>query len=197
MSSQMNLIKKIKIDREHRIPWINLSRSYLEAAKKISNSIEQTIDLEKRPWKDIVTVIPLLFLVRQSLELAIKSIYISYGEEFGKIHNLKTLLEGAEKVIYLKNTDKKDKYFKIKDKWCEIKEIVENFHETKYGEERLFSEDDDRSFSLRYYQTNTKNEYKNLKNINPKDILPKVERVIHLCETFTLNFQINTTPIQE
>jgi len=159
--------------------WINFAHSYIHAAHAISEKIKLPTETDKQKWVNQVMVIPLLFLLRHVLELALKSVLISYEKDFESEHNLKKLLKEARACLDL-TADANTR------KWNEIESIVKEFVETKYGGTRMFKEDDINSTSLRYLQVEDEKAYSKLKDINHEDLIKKVSRATVLCEAFTL-----------
>ena len=177
--------KKIKVEKKHRIAWINLASAYIHAGDTISKKIKRTFGELDEQWRNQVMVIPLLYLLRHSLELSIKSLFISHDLEFENEHNLNTLMKEAEKIIDIKNKSKNKK-----ERWSEMKNTVKEFADTTYGGKRLFTKNDINSSALRYLQTDTNHGYSELKNINHTDLITKVKRARAFCEILTLETQI-------
>jgi hypothetical protein len=180
------LSRKIKTDIKFRIPQINLATSYIYAAEAISQEIKIHRDLPDKEWRNQITIIPLLFLLRQALELALKSIFISYDKDYETEHDLKKLVNDAEQL--LKNDRRKGQVPFNVSQWEKAKKVIEDVAETKYdGEKRMFKKDDVNSTILRYLQDDDYGSYSKLKNIPYDDLIMRVKEAVGYCEVFTIN----------
>ena len=175
----------MKINKSNRIPWLHFASSYINAAKAISQSLEVATDEHQEKMQKELMVVPLLYLLRHALELSIKSIFISYNEDFGSIHDLNTLLDEAEKYVEIHE-------YNNSEKLIEIRSIIKEFSETTYGGKKLFTDEDLNSTSLRYLQVDNLDSYSELKNINHQELLKQVKRVRSLCEMLTLKTTLTT-----
>lgn len=179
-------MNKIKISKKNRIPWLNFASSYINAAQAISEKIDRPVETEREKTTNCVMIIPLLFLLRHSLELSLKSIFISYGIAFEKEHNLETLLDESQKYLEFDREDKESL-------WNEVREIVKGFSKAVYSGKKIFFDEDPGSFALRYLQPDEKGNYVELRNIDHQELVKKVKRVRSLCEVLTLKTAINVS----
>ncbi len=171
-----------KIPKKYRINWIVFSHAYLRAAQAISEKVRS---IKESKQADFAQVIPALFLLRHSFELAIKSILISYDQRFETEHNLRNLLKEAKKYIDL-DSDTAVNFI------SEVDSLVEEFTKTTYGgPKRLFTNDDTGGTLLRYLQHTDFDNYTELKNIDLTILIGKVKRVVGICEGFTIAVEID------